>query len=196
MRLYTAALLAACFFSISHQANAACGFASSYTPASRPQAHAPKPGEIFAAHPSLPVGTRVVVRNQRKGRSIVVRIAGRSAFFSEGIIDLSPGALNALGMDASAPVCVEVVSYGSQKPGYEKPSLFRGLIEALAPNRHHYAASGVSARSAKPSRSAKAHHRRRHYATARHGNGKRYAKLNRRSRSLRRSRHSVRLSRR
>ncbi len=187
MRLSTVALLAACLFSASHQAFAACGFASAYAPASRQQAHALKREEISATHPSLPIGTRVVVRNQRKGRSIVVRIAGRSSFFSDGIIDLSPGALSALGMDASAPVCVEVVSYGSQKPGYEKPSFFRGLLEAFAPKRH-YAANSDAANSGL-AHSAKVHHRRRHYAAARHGSGKRYTKLNRRSRSLRRARH-------
>lgn len=200
MRLYTAALAAACLFIASHQAFAACGFASYYSPASQPQDQTLKHTEISAAHPSLPLGTRVVVRNQRKGRSIVVRIAARSSFFSEGIIDLSPAALIALGMDASAPVCVEVLSYGSQKPGYEKPSLFRGLLEAFVPGRHRHAANGAPIHSAKArsgTRAATVHHRRRHYAEARHGSGKRYARLNRRSRPLKRGRHAaVRLSRR
>ena len=219
MRLYTVALLAACLLS-SSQALAECGVASAYTQQNRPHAHDLKPADISAAHPSLPAGTRVIVRNQQKGRSIVVRIAGRSSFFSEGIIDLSPGALHALGMDASsiAPVCLEVVSYGSQNRGFEKPSVLRGLLEAFAPKRRHYAANvpaspsakaRIETRSAKArieSRSAKAktgtrsakaaHHRRRHYASARHGSGKRYAKLNRRSRSMRRKQGVVRLSRR
>ncbi len=79
---------------------------------------------VSAAHKSLPFGTRVVVRNQRTGRSITVRINDRGPFVAGRIIDLSTGAKNALGMDGLAPVCLEVVSYGSgKKHGYEKPGL-------------------------------------------------------------------------
>lgn len=189
MRLCVTVLLTASLFSGSQQALAACGFASTYTPASQPQTHPLKHAEISAAHPSLPAGTRVVVRNQQTGRSIVVRITGRSAFFSDGIIDLSTGALKALGMNASAPVCIEVVSYGSQKRGYEAPSLLGRLIEAFVPgHRHPHAANSA------PVGSARAHHRRTHYARIHHGSGKRYAKLHRRTR---RARHAAaRFSRR
>ena len=87
---------------------------------------------ISAAHKSLPFGTRVVVRNQRTGRSITVRINDRGPFVGGRIIDLSTGAKNALGMDGLASVCLEVVSYGSgKKRGYEKPGLGGQLLEAV-----------------------------------------------------------------
>ena len=73
---------------------------------------------ISAAHKSLPFGTRVVVRNQHTGRSITVRINDRGPFVAGRIIDLSTGAKNALGMDGLASVCLEVVSYGSEKKGF------------------------------------------------------------------------------
>ncbi|MGO8954162.1 MAG: RlpA-like double-psi beta-barrel domain-containing protein [Rhodomicrobium sp.] len=154
-------------------------------------------GGVSAAHQSLPAGTRVVVRNQRKGRSIIVRITDRSSFSSGSIIDLSPAAMSALGIDAHAPVCLEIVSYGSQKRGFEKPSLFTRLLEAVTPKRRHYATihpprGTATARS--ETRSAKVHHRRRHYARAHHGSSKRYANLHRRhsARRLNRRRRAAR----
>ena len=76
------------------QAAAECGNAANYT--------LERTG-IEAAHQSLPLGTRVVVRNQRSGRSIVVQIVEHSPSLLGGNIDLSAGALNALGMEALAP---------------------------------------------------------------------------------------------
>lgn len=185
-------LLAAFWLASQQQAFAECGTAS--TRASESRAHAaPNHLDISAAHLSLPAGTRVVVRNQRKGRSIIVTIAERSSFLAGGIIELSPGAMNALGMDDFGPVCLEVVSYGSKKRGYEKPSLVDRLLEAMNPKARHYAKAGSqthSARAKSNSRSAKARHGRKHYARARHGSGRRYAHLHRRSHhSVRRSRH-------
>ena len=103
---------------------------------------------VSAAHKSLPFGTRVVVRNQRTGRSITVRINDRGPFVAGRIIDLSTGAKNALGMDGLAPVCLEVVSYGSgKKRGYEKPGLGGRLLQALNPFGAHEA-KGTVIRSA------------------------------------------------
>lgn len=45
--------------------------------------------ELTAAHPSLPFGTRVAVRNTRTGREVVVRINDRGPFSKNRIIDLS-----------------------------------------------------------------------------------------------------------
>ncbi len=97
-------------------ASAECGIASTYSSGNRTAN-----GEVYnhmgvsAAHKTLPFGTRVVVRNQKTGRSIVVRINDRGPFVGGRIIDLSTGAKNALGMGGLAPVCVEVVSYGGKK---------------------------------------------------------------------------------
>jgi rare lipoprotein A len=128
---------------------------------------------VSAAHKSLPFGTRVVVRNQRTGRSITVRINDRGPFVAGRIIDLSTGAKNALGMDGLAPVCVEVVSYGSgKKHGYEKPGLGARLLQALNPLGTHDAKGTVirSARGAsRHTRTASAGSHRKHYARAHQG---------------------------
>lgn len=74
-------------------------------------------GEIFnqeamtAAHPSLPMGTRVRVTNQDTGRSVVVRINDRGPFHGGRILDLSAGAARLIGvMDSGvAPVRLDVL---------------------------------------------------------------------------------------
>jgi len=191
VRICTVGLLAAFLFFSRQQASAECGFAAAFMPESRAE-HG-----VTAAHQSLPLGTRVVVRNQRKGRSIIVRISERSSFAAGRIIDLSSGAMSALQMDTGTPVCLEVVSYGSQKRGYQKPSLLVRLLEAVIPKPHRYAATHSRGRSAKARgefRSAKVRHRRGHYAKAHRGSSKRYAKLHRRH-PARRSRHRRRSAR-
>ena len=61
-------------------------------------------GELFdmkaltAAHPTLPFGSRVCVRSQMTGRSVVVRINDRGPHTRNRVIDLSRGAAEALGM--------------------------------------------------------------------------------------------------
>jgi len=195
--IYAIGLLAAFWLASQQQAFAECGTASTHTPGSRVHpAH--NHLDISAAHLSLPPGTRVVVRNQRKGRSIIVTIAERSSFLAGGIIELSPGAMNALGMDDFGPVCLEVISYGSKKRGYETPSIVDRLLEAMNPKTRHYAKAGSqtnSVRARSNTRSVKARHGRQHYARARHGSGRRYAHLHRRGHhSVRRSRHRRQLA--
>jgi rare lipoprotein A len=70
-----------------------------------PQAHT-------AAHRSLPFGTRVEVKCQRTGRSLVVRINDRGPFIAERIIDLTLGAAVALGLRKTGigPVIVTVLN--------------------------------------------------------------------------------------
>ncbi|OUC12577.1 MAG: hypothetical protein B0A82_22080 [Alkalinema sp. CACIAM 70d] len=74
-------------------------------------------GEIFnqealtAAHPSLPMGTRVRVTNQDTGRSVVVRINDRGPYHGGRILDLSAGAARLIGvMDSGvAPVRLDIL---------------------------------------------------------------------------------------
>ncbi len=191
--IYAAVLLAAVWLVSCQQASAECGIASTYSSGTRTAN-----GELYhhmgvsAAHKSLPFGSRVVVRNQRTGRSITVRINDRGPFVAGRIIDLSTGAKNALGMDGLASVCLEVVSYGSGKRGYQKPSAGERLLETLNPFGHHGAKDGTETRSAKATqgrtRSASANHRRKHYAERRHGR-KRYASVRHRKGTSRRSSH-------
>lgn len=61
-------------------------------------------GELFdmraltAAHPTLPFGSRVCVRSQITGRSVIVRINDRGPHTGNRVIDLSRGAAEVLGM--------------------------------------------------------------------------------------------------
>jgi Lytic transglycolase len=52
-----------------------------------------------AAHRTLPFGTKVTVVNHNNGRSAVVRINDRGPFVRGRVIDLSPAAGRALGVD-------------------------------------------------------------------------------------------------
>jgi rare lipoprotein A len=128
-----AIMLAAMWCVGCQQAFAECGIASTYSSGTQTaNGEAYNHMGISAAHKTLPFGTRVIVRNQRTGRSITVRINDRGPFVAGRIIDLSTGAKNALGMGGLAPVCLEVVSYGSgRKRGYEKPGVGGRLLEAV-----------------------------------------------------------------
>jgi rare lipoprotein A len=56
--------------------------------------------DLTAAHPTLPLGTRVRVTNLRNGRSVVVRINDRGPVVPGRIIDLSYGAARVLKVKA------------------------------------------------------------------------------------------------
>lgn len=53
---------------------------------------------LTAAHPTLPFGSRVCVRSQATGRSVIVRINDRGPHTGKRVIDLSRGAAEVLGM--------------------------------------------------------------------------------------------------
>lgn len=64
--------------------------------------------DLTAAHRTLPFGTRVLVRNLRNGREVMVRINDRGPWAKERIIDLSKAAAAALDMlqAGEAPVVI------------------------------------------------------------------------------------------
>lgn len=74
-------------------------------------------GEVFnqealtAAHPSLPMGTRVRVTNLDTGRAVVVRVNDRGPYAGDRILDLSAGAARVIGlMDSGvAPIRLDVL---------------------------------------------------------------------------------------
>jgi rare lipoprotein A len=53
---------------------------------------------MTAAHKTLPFGTKLLVTNQRTGKSCVVKITDRGPFVGNRLIDLSKGAAAAIGM--------------------------------------------------------------------------------------------------
>jgi rare lipoprotein A len=78
-------------------------------------------GEIYdmnkltAAHPALPMGTRLLVTNLSNGRSVTVRVNDRGPFVDGRIVDLSYAAARELGAVevGVVPVRVEVLSGSS-----------------------------------------------------------------------------------
>lgn len=66
------------------------------------------PDGISAASMSLPLGSRVIVRNVQNGRSVQLTINDRGpAPYLHRIIDLSRGAARAIGLTGLGRVCVE-----------------------------------------------------------------------------------------
>ncbi len=88
------------------------GLASWYGPnfAGRPTANGEifDPGQLTAAHKTLPFGTRVRVVNLENGRTVVVRINDRGPFKPGRIIDLSRAAAEAIDMLGSGVVEVRL----------------------------------------------------------------------------------------
>ena len=69
------------------------------------------PGELTAAHRTLPFGTRLRVTEVTTGRSVTVRVNDRGPFIPGRIVDVSRSAAEALGMDRAglAKVKLDVV---------------------------------------------------------------------------------------
>lgn len=109
---WTAASVAAAVFFVAPfttPALAQCGRASWYALHSlTASGERMNPAAMTAAHRTLPLGTRVKVKNERNGRTIVVRINDRGPYARGRILDLSRGAARALGFvkKGLAPVCI------------------------------------------------------------------------------------------
>jgi rare lipoprotein A len=66
------------------------------------------PGQLTAAHRTLPFGSHVRVTNPANGRSVVVRINDRGPFHGGRVIDLSRFAAEKLGIVARGSGRVEL----------------------------------------------------------------------------------------
>ena len=84
------------------------GIASFYSGLRTANGERMNPSALTAAHRSLPFGTRVTITNQHTGRSVVVRINDRGPFIRGRVIDLSPAAARAIGVDGIARVSLSV----------------------------------------------------------------------------------------
>lgn len=100
--IFTLALATLSFLPLSAKAGQQCGEASYYgyqdgyawrTTAS---GEAMNPGAMTTAHRYLPFGTRLLVTNQRNGKSIVVKVNDRGPFVGGRVLDLSHGAFTRL----------------------------------------------------------------------------------------------------
>jgi rare lipoprotein A len=85
------------------------GMASIYSDSHTASGEVMSSGAMTAAHRSLPFGTHVTVVNKNNGRSVVVRINDRGPFVHGRVIDLSPAAARALGIDGLASVSLSVL---------------------------------------------------------------------------------------
>jgi rare lipoprotein A len=96
-----------------------CGLASIYSSVSEKTASGEdtRPGDLTAAHRSLPFGTLVHVDNRENGRSAVVRITDRGPFTSGRIIDVSQVAARELDFSGLAQVCLNIVVVPESQPG-------------------------------------------------------------------------------
>jgi len=106
-----AAFAAASFTALAASpALAQCGSASWYALTSKTASgERMNPAAMTAAHRTLPFGTRVVVTNQRNGKSVTVRINDRGPFIRGRVLDLSKAAAHQLGFVSAGhtPVCME-----------------------------------------------------------------------------------------
>jgi rare lipoprotein A len=91
-------------------ASAQSGIASVYSGERTANGEYARAGGLTAAHRNLPFGTMVRVTNRSNGRSVTVRINDRGPFVKGRIIDLTPAAARAIGMDGLANVEVDVVA--------------------------------------------------------------------------------------
>jgi rare lipoprotein A len=65
-------------------------------------------GALTAAHRSLPFGTKVLVTNERNGRSVTVTINDRGPFVRGRVIDVTPAGARALGFSGLTRVTLNV----------------------------------------------------------------------------------------
>jgi rare lipoprotein A len=84
------------------------GMASVYSGGRTASGQHMRSGELTAAHRTLPFGTSVTVVNQSNGRSVVVRINDRGPFVRGRVIDLSPAAARAIGVNGLSRVSLSL----------------------------------------------------------------------------------------
>ena len=63
---------------------------------------------LTAAHPSLPFGTRVQVKNKRNGKTVIVKITDRGPYAQNRVIDVSKEASRKLQFTAHGTAPVEI----------------------------------------------------------------------------------------
>jgi rare lipoprotein A len=96
------------------------GIASVYSDKDTASGERMDPEAMTAAHRTLPFGTKVTVINHSNGRSEVVRINDRGPFVRGRVIDLSPAAALALGVDGLASVSLIVGGIDGSEPPNRK----------------------------------------------------------------------------
>lgn len=100
--------------------------------------------KLTAAHPTLPLGSRVLVTNKRNGKKVEVVVNDRGPFVPGRVIDLSRAAAERLGMlrPGTTPVRIELVAlppdgsrhvrYAVQVAAFVRREHADALVEELA----------------------------------------------------------------
>jgi rare lipoprotein A len=81
-----------------------------------------------AAHPSLPFGTKIGVRNTRTGREVVVRVNDRGPYSKNRVLDLSYAAAKEVGVVGPGTASVEIY----QIPQAGMPPLYTVQVGAFS----------------------------------------------------------------
>lgn len=90
--------------------------------------------DMTAAHPTLPFGTRLTVRNARTGQTVVVRVNDRGPFKKQRILDLSYAAAKKVGVFAPGVAYVELYPAGRfEQP---EPEIVPAEVANVAPARY------------------------------------------------------------
>lgn len=91
--------------------------------------------ELTAAHPTLPFGTRLLVRNVSTGKTVVVRVNDRGPFKNNRILDLSFAAAKEVGVFGPGTAYVEI--YPAPKARRDEApapvAVFAGLTPDMGP---------------------------------------------------------------
>lgn len=74
------------------------------------------PEELTAAHPFLPFGTKLLIRSQRTGKSVIVKVNDRGPYAKNRIIDLSRSAAERIGLVKSGIGAVTVSILAKNAP--------------------------------------------------------------------------------
>jgi len=92
---------------------------------------------LTAAHPSLPMETRLMVKNQVTGSEVEVTITGRIQASFNRIIDLSPDAAQAIDLQSGGPVTVYIADppapLVAAKPKSAPPPMVAERLHEQAP---------------------------------------------------------------
>lgn len=68
------------------------------------------PQAATAASRTLPLGSKVIVKNRKTGKSTTVTINDKTGKKSSAVVDLSKGAANKIGVKGTAPVETKVIA--------------------------------------------------------------------------------------
>lgn len=91
--------------------------------------------KFTAAHKTLPFHTKVLVSNQKNGKTVEVTITDRGPYKTNRIIDLSPKAFNAIAdpRRGIVPVEVLVIPEKPKNPERKLPACIRNFLNWLRP---------------------------------------------------------------